>query len=277
MTDQPPSVEAVFSAARDAYLLGDFATAVSEAQRGLALVGDVPGEANDELRACGWMALAATHVEVGENDAALEYLRLVYTVYPDDGEAMYFEARARIDSWELAAAEELLRRCDVPPELRGAVTYHRAMAVELQERFDEVDELYERAASLDPEYCPRPVRMGEDEARDMLRGLVQSFPSDVRAVLDNATIEIVEVPDRKVDWTPHGGPLLLGLYLGVPIGERDQMSVGMPERVRIFKRNIERVASDLAELREQLRLTLLHEVGHHLGWDEDDLAERGLA
>ena len=49
------------------------------------------------------------------------------------------------------------------------------------------------------------------------------------------------------------------------------------DRIRIFKHNLERFTADHDSLVEELRITLLHEIGHHLGWDEDDLAARGLA
>jgi predicted Zn-dependent protease with MMP-like domain len=46
--------------------------------------------------------------------------------------------------------------------------------------------------------------------------------------------------------------------------------------VLLFQRNIERAAADRDEVREEIRVTLLHEIGHHVGWDEHDLADRGL-
>jgi predicted Zn-dependent protease with MMP-like domain len=44
----------------------------------------------------------------------------------------------------------------------------------------------------------------------------------------------------------------------------------------LFHRNLERAATTREELEEEIRITVLHEIGHHLGWDEKDLEERGL-
>ena len=111
----------------------------------------------------------------------------------------------------------------------------------------------------------------------MLQSIVAGFPEDVRAVMSNLRIDLLEVPDPAIDAEPDTDPFVLGLYHGVPISEQEFSPMNPPETVRIFKRNIERLAGDGEDLREQLRITLLHEVGHHLGWDEDDLADRGLA
>jgi predicted Zn-dependent protease with MMP-like domain len=56
-----------------------------------------------------------------------------------------------------------------------------------------------------------------------------------------------------------------------------QDSGAMPNTLYLFQNNLERLCTTRAELEEEIRVTALHEIGHHLGWDEDDLAERGLA
>lgn len=277
MVQSEAEIEALMDSSRDAYCRGDFERALVDAERGLALLGQSQGEVADELRVRGCVGVAAALLEYQEAERALEYLRRVHELEPGDGEAMYFEARARLQLGEIDAAEDLLARCEPPDVLRGTVVYHRAMVADARGCFDEADELYAEAERLDPDCCPRPVRMAEDEARELLADLVRSFPADVRGALDNIRIEMADMPDPKIDWGATPDPFLLGLYDGVPIGDLEDVSVGMPGSVRIFKRNIERLATDDAELREQLRITLLHEVGHHLGWDEDDLAERGLA
>jgi predicted Zn-dependent protease with MMP-like domain len=49
----------------------------------------------------------------------------------------------------------------------------------------------------------------------------------------------------------------------------------MPARIILFKKNIERYCRDRDEMIEQIRITLLHEIGHHFGFDEEDLEELG--
>ena len=112
-----------------------------------------------------------------------------------------------------------------------------------------------------------------------IAGLIiyELYRDDVQATFENLEIELLEVPEPAIDGEPGTDPLLRGVYHGTPITERESAPALGPDRVRIFKRNVERLVLDRDELVEQLRITLLHEVGHHLGWDEDDLEARGLA
>ena len=72
-------------------------------------------------------------------------------------------------------------------------------------------------------------------------------------------------------------PWILGLYTGHSALERDVSAPdALPPRVQIYQRNLERTCSEVAEIEEELRVTLLHEVGHHLGFDEDGVAALGL-
>ena len=147
---------------------------------------------------------------------------------------------------------------------------------QLQEDFDSADVWYAAAAELDSDAYPEPVRVDESTARDFLAEIVAAFPAPVRGALQNVRIDLFEVPSAALDAGTGEGPLLLGIYSGVPITERiDGVSADV-DSIRIFKRNIERGVRSEVELLEQLRITLLHEVGHHLGWDEDDVEERGL-
>ena len=72
--------------------------------------------------------------------------------------------------------------------------------------------------------------------------------------------------------------LLLGLFVGRSLMDQSvQDSGALPNTLYLFQNNLERVASSREDLEEEIRITVLHEIGHHLGWDEDELAERGLA
>ena len=69
---------------------------------------------------------------------------------------------------------------------------------------------------------------------------------------------------------------LLGLYRGTPLTERSvEHARHLPDHVTIYQRNIERCCRNKREAVEQIRRTVLHEVGHHFGLDEDDLAKMG--
>ncbi len=87
---------------------------------------------------------------------------------------------------------------------------------------------------------------------------VDSIPDDFKPYLEN-TIFIVE------ESSPEG---LMGLYEGATaLGAGE----GMPERITLYKRSHERAATSMEELVEEVRETILHEVGHHFGMEEDEL------
>ena len=70
--------------------------------------------------------------------------------------------------------------------------------------------------------------------------------------------------------------LLLGLYDGLPLTQRSVEHSGVrPPVIYIFKEDIEEASDTEAELVEHVRTTVLHEIGHHFGMDEDDLDELG--
>ena len=70
---------------------------------------------------------------------------------------------------------------------------------------------------------------------------------------------------------------LLGLFVGATISE-DGEACDLPPSIRLFAENIRDAAEgDAAVFRREVRKTLLHEIGHYLGLDEDDLELRGLA
>ncbi|MDQ1633765.1 MAG: hypothetical protein QOJ32_574 [Frankiaceae bacterium] len=73
-----------------------------------------------------------------------------------------------------------------------------------------------------------------------------------------------------------GPPGLLGLYEGVPLTERDEGYSGvLPDRITIYQRAICTICSSDAEVVDQVRITVVHEVGHHFGIDDARLTELG--
>ena len=69
----------------------------------------------------------------------------------------------------------------------------------------------------------------------------------------------------------------LGLFTGVPYSRAIEVSQRLPPQIILFLENIhDYVRGDAAEFREQVRRTLLHEIGHYLGLDEDEVGWRGL-
>jgi len=100
----------------------------------------------------------------------------------------------------------------------------------------------------------------------------------VRAALDELPPNIVDalrnvavvIEDENPD-----DPDLLGLYHGVPLPERGDMAGTLPDKISIYRIPLEESFPDPKELREEIRITVLHELGHYFGLDEDRIAELG--
>ena len=100
-------------------------------------------------------------------------------------------------------------------------------------------------------------------------------------MLDNVAIVVADEPGPSHfdDMSEHPeGEEVFGLYQGIPRTERDSgYSLVTPDRITIFAGPLERACQTQEELIEQVRITVLHELGHHLGFDEDGLDAIGLS
>jgi predicted Zn-dependent protease with MMP-like domain len=92
----------------------------------------------------------------------------------------------------------------------------------------------------------------------------------VRQALDNVSFVVEESPSD-------GDPEQFGVYDGVPKSERGGgYTFVVPDRIVIFQKPLVEAFPDQRDLEEQVRITLLHEIGHHLGLDEAELDQLGL-
>lgn len=111
-----------------------------------------------------------------------------------------------------------------------------------------------------------------DRFEDLVAEALDGIPDDLAGLMDNVAVLIEE-------GVPGGG--LLGRYEGVPLTERDAWygtgALTMPDRITIFRRPILATCSDEDEVVEQVRITVVHEVAHHFGIDDDRLDELGWA
>jgi predicted Zn-dependent protease with MMP-like domain len=146
----------------------------------------------------------------------------------------------------------------------------------------------------------------ERERFDLLvQDAIDALPARIRELLDEVPVVVLDEPTPKMvaeltaDGTlePDADPTeLCGLHTGVAITDRSIDDPGgwgrpghdsfAPEEIHLFRRGIVDLATDDQgwdaehaddEVYEEIRITLLHEIGHHFGLDEDDLEELGYA
>jgi predicted Zn-dependent protease with MMP-like domain len=102
---------------------------------------------------------------------------------------------------------------------------------------------------------------------DHVRAALDALPDRIAAALRNVAV-VVEDENRE-------DPDLFGLYEGVPLPERGDEAGSLPDRIVIYRLPLEDEFPDPADLEREIRITVLHELGHYFGLDEDRLAELG--
>src|SRR5687768_8075889 len=128
---------------------------------------------------------------------------------------------------------------------------------------------------------PRPARVGDDEGvvemtrEDFEMAVSEGLdlvPADLAAQMDNVVV-LVE------DDAPAEDPELLGLYEGVPLTERDHMwaAGALPDRITIFRNPTLAICDTREDVVEEVAVTVVHEIAHHFGIDDERLHELGWA
>ena len=117
-----------------------------------------------------------------------------------------------------------------------------------------------------------------DIADEEVAAVRASLPLAIQETLRSlaVTLDPYPTPDEEMQEGDDEG--LLGLFAGPCFGEELECNDPMPPAIRLFVENLRDEAEDDPGLfRREVRITLLHEIGHYLGWDEDELEARGLA
>ena len=107
---------------------------------------------------------------------------------------------------------------------------------------------------------------------------LRRLPPNVHAMLDNIEIVIEDEPTAEQRGDDDDGSELFGLYEGMPLTARGgDYSMVLPDKITIFRKPIERACTTPEEMAEEVQVTVIHELAHHFGMEEDRIAELGWA
>lgn len=113
--------------------------------------------------------------------------------------------------------------------------------------------------------------LSSEEFEALVDLAMQELPAELMSRITNLEIAIEDRPPRTAEDAE-----ILGLYEGIPLTERgSDYSWVMPDLITLFKANIEDEAEDADDVKEVVRVTVLHEIAHHFGIDDDRLEELG--
>jgi len=122
-------------------------------------------------------------------------------------------------------------------------------------------------------------RMLKREFEDIVRQALDELPPQFKDALENLDVQVRWAPTawERRRWRLRPGSELFGIYTGVPLTRRSHgYSMTLPDTILIFQRTHERHCATESQMVEQARQTLLHEIGHYMGIDENRLRELGV-
>ena len=115
------------------------------------------------------------------------------------------------------------------------------------------------------------IELGADEFEQLVIDELDALPDEMIDGLENVAF-VTE--DRPED----GSPDLLGLYEGVALTERENYGFGdLPDRIVLFREPLLSVVESIEELRDEIHVTLVHEIAHYYGIDDEQLHKLGWA
>lgn len=113
---------------------------------------------------------------------------------------------------------------------------------------------------------------------ELLETVLAALPRRLRTLLDETPLIVEDRPSPALcrELGLETEDLLCGLHTGTPLTERSvEQPDELPETIHLFRDGILSHAGDWQHVHDEIRITLLHEIGHHFGLDEDELAELG--
>ena len=112
--------------------------------------------------------------------------------------------------------------------------------------------------------------MGRERFEELVSNALDTIPEELARLVDNCVV--------LVEDDPPPGQALLGVYVGTPLTARGPgYTMVTPDRITIFRNPILGLCGSEAEVVEQVRVTVVHEIAHHFGIGDDRLEELGYA
>jgi predicted Zn-dependent protease with MMP-like domain len=268
MSEDPASADSLLY--RAAQLSGE-----GRCEDALELLERVPEDRGER-----WAVACDAWLEIGGLEWAEDALgRARKLLPPDDPDLVWQEARVHLARWQLDEARQGFARLDAKEE--GApLLENLAILADLEGDHERAHELLVLAHGAEPGQRPAPVRFEPEAFEELVSEAAEELPDEFRSAFEEIAVVIDPMPTAQLLGAPASGhpPDTLGLFVGLPFSERGSETSGeMPATIFLFQRNLERIVADVDELRDEIRTTLFHELGHALGFDEEGVDAMGLA
>ena len=227
-----------------------------------------------------WIPEALARTEFGDLRIARNLLDQASSIaeLEDHPDYLWAQGSLMLREWRIDEARSVLERL-MTIERSASGLERLSLCAEFAGNFDEANRLLAQAFELDPDNPP-PPRLDPEDFERVITEAIDTLPDPFRLPLETTEIVVEPVPSSwMIDASDPGEtpPDMLGLFVGASELERSELSSGvLPPRIFLFQRNLERACGDHDELVEEIRITLFHEIGHMLGFDEEGVAALGL-
>ncbi|GAA5068284.1 putative Zn-dependent protease with MMP-like domain [Thermocatellispora tengchongensis] len=111
------------------------------------------------------------------------------------------------------------------------------------------------------------IDVSREKFEELVAEALDTIPPDLTRMMDNVVVVVVDDPPE---------PGLLGLYTGIPLTERGDWYAGvLPDRIEIYRNPISEICETEDEVVDEVQITVVHEIAHHFGIDDQRLHELG--
>jgi predicted Zn-dependent protease with MMP-like domain/Flp pilus assembly protein TadD len=255
----------------------DLEEGLARARRGARLAERA---GNPRLAADLLLVEARAHSLLGFPEEALASAAKAEARAPGDVEVLREKGLALQDLCRFEEARSALAAAEAQDPEDAWVVQALGLLAERRGDLEEARRRFARARKLSPEEFPRPVSLSHAAFEAAVEDALAELPESVRHYLENVAITVEDLPSDAdlLGSDPPLSPGILGLFRGAPYGQKASMDPWshFPSSIVVYQRNLERYARSRNELVQEIRTTLIHEVGHFLGLDEDELYQRGL-
>ena len=122
------------------------------------------------------------------------------------------------------------------------------------------------------------ISISREQFERLVREALSQLPNDVRSHLDNVDVVVdgSASTSQLVGTGIENEMELLGLYEGIPLTERYGYDLVLPDKITLFQKPIETICETQEQIAEEIKATIVHEIAHHFGIDDDRLHNLGL-
>ena len=217
--------------------------------------------------------------DLGRAKEALPRLESALAFAPGDLDAQYERGVALFELCRFSDARRVFQTVLERNADNAYAHHHLGLILEREGREPEAIKHFIRARQLAAGDFPAPVDISRDDFKRSVDRALAELPDNLKRDLKTVPVQVSDLPAVE-DLTAEDPPLsptILGLYRGLPLGQLPPPGVpDEPRSIVLYRKNLARAVASQDELELEIRKTLLHELGHLHGEDDQALRSRGL-